>query len=87
VVGRARLYEKALCQTVESIYFSSMSKTAEALLQEFQKLPLPERQGLLQQLLQSLSPTPPRELRPFPTVKLDGGRITSEQVAETLDDE
>lgn len=64
-----------------------MSKTAEALLQEFQKLPLPERQGLLQQLLQSLYPTPPSELRPFPTVKLTGGRITSAQVAETLDDE
>ena len=64
-----------------------MSKTAEALLHEFQKLPLPERQGLLQQLMQSLSPAPTREQRPFPTVKLNGGRITSEQVAETLDDE
>jgi hypothetical protein len=64
-----------------------MSKTAEALLQEFEKLPPAEQQGLLQRLLRSFTPQPAQPDRPFPTVKVAGGRITSEQVAEALDDE
>jgi len=64
-----------------------MSATAEALLEQFRKLPPLERQEVLQQLL-LLSPTPPpASQKPFPTVRVNGGTITAEQVAEALDDE
>ena len=64
-----------------------MSTTAEALLEQFRKLPPLERQEILQQLLR-LSPAPPAaSQKPFPTVRVNGGTITSEQVAEALDDE
>jgi hypothetical protein len=64
-----------------------MSKTAEIFVQEFQKLPPLDQQGVLQRLLQRPARRPSRSARRVPTVKLPGGRITSQQVAETLDDE
>jgi hypothetical protein len=64
-----------------------MSKTAEAMLQDFQKLPPAEQQGLLQRLLHSFTPAPSRTPRPLPTVKVSGGCITSAQIADALDDE
>ncbi|MCO5052555.1 MAG: hypothetical protein M9920_09645 [Verrucomicrobiae bacterium] len=65
-----------------------MSETAEALWHELQKLSPAEQQGLLQRMMQTLTPTAP-SLKPqrFQTVKLPGGRITAKQVAEILDDE
>jgi hypothetical protein len=64
-------------------YSSPMSGTAEALLDQFRKLPPLERQEVLQEMLR-LSPPPPE---PLPTIRVDGGTITSEQVADALDDE
>ena len=64
-----------------------MSATAEALLEQFRKLPLPERQEIVQRLLRLSSPPPSLEDKPFPTVKVPGGTIGSQQVAEALDDE
>jgi hypothetical protein len=64
-----------------------MSAIAEALLEQLRKLPPLEREEILQQLLR-LSPTLAVPTpKPFPTVKVSGGIITSEQVAESLDDE
>jgi hypothetical protein len=60
---------------------------AEALLEQFRKLSTSEQQELLQQLLRSLPSTPAPSDNPFPTVKVGGGPITSQQVAEALDDE
>jgi hypothetical protein len=64
-----------------------MSATAEALLEQFRKLPLPERQEIVQRLLHLSSPPPAVTEKPFATVKVPGGTITSQQVAEALDDE
>jgi hypothetical protein len=64
-----------------------MSATAEALLEQLRKLPPVERQEILQQLLRSAPPLAVLSPKPFPTVKVSGGTITSEQVAEALDDE
>jgi len=64
-----------------------MSATAEALLEQFRKLPPVEQQEILQHLLRLSPPLPAPSPRPFPTVKVSGGTITSEQVAEVLDDE
>jgi|NGEPerStandDraft_6_1074524.scaffolds.fasta_scaffold10142_6 hypothetical protein len=64
-----------------------MSKTAEIFVQEFQKLPPLDQQGVLQRLLQRPVRKPSRSTSRVPTVKLGGGRITSQQVAEALDDE
>ena len=63
-----------------------MSATAEALLEQFRKLPPLERQEILQQLLRLSPPLEAPSLKPFPTVKVSGGTITPEQVAEALDD-
>ncbi|MEI7939548.1 MAG: hypothetical protein WCK27_22925 [Verrucomicrobiota bacterium] len=64
-----------------------MSATAEALLEQLRKLPPVERQEILQQLLRLSPPLPAPPSKPFPTIKVSGGTITSEQVAEALDDE
>jgi len=64
-----------------------MSKTAEIFVQEFQKLPPLDQQGVLQRLLQRPIRKPSRSAKRIPTVKLAGGRITSQQVADALDDE
>ncbi len=63
-----------------------MSATAEALLEQFRKLPLPEQQELLGRLRDLTATKLPPE-KPFPTVRVRGGTVTSEQVAEALDDE
>lgn len=68
-------------------YISRMSATAEALLEQFRRLPAPEQQELLQRLLRLASAAGTRSEKPFPTVKVSGGTITSEQAAESLDDE
>ncbi len=61
-----------------------MSATAEALLEQFRRLPAPEQQELLQRLLRLASATRTRSEKPFPTVKVSGGTISSdEKVAET----
>jgi len=64
-----------------------MSRAAEALLEQFRKLSAAEQQELLPQLLRSLPSSPPHSGKPFPTVKVSGGPITSQHVAEALDDE
>jgi hypothetical protein len=64
-----------------------MSKTAEMFVQEFQKLPPLDQRGVLQRLLQRPVGKPSRSTKLIPTVKLAGGRITSQQVADALDDE
>jgi hypothetical protein len=64
-----------------------MSKTAEIFVQEFQKLPMPDQRGVLQRLLQRPVRKPSRSDKRVPTIKLTGGRITSRQVADALDDE
>jgi hypothetical protein len=64
-----------------------MSATAEALLEQFRKLPPFERQEVLQQLLRLSPPAAGFEAKPFPTVKVSGGTITSEQVADATDEE
>ncbi len=63
-----------------------MSATAEALLEQFRKLPLPEQEEFLGRLMDLARRRTPAE-KPFPTVRVRGGTITSEQVAEALDDE
>jgi len=62
-----------------------MSATAEALLDQFRKLPPLERQELLQELLRLSPPAPSQEA--LPAIRVGGGTITSEQVADALDDE
>ena len=64
-----------------------MSATARALLEQLKKLPPAEQQEIYQQLLRWLNASPKGTERPFPTVKVSGGVITSQQVAEALDDE
>jgi hypothetical protein len=61
-----------------------VSATAQSLLEQIRKLPVPDQQEILQQLLQQASHTKDPL---FPTVRLKGGVITSEQVAEAVDDE
>ena len=68
-------------------YTFLMSATAEALLEQFRRLSAPEQQELLQRLLRLASAAGTRSWKPFPTVKVSGGTVTSEQVAEALDDE
>ena len=62
-----------------------MSATAEVLLEQLKKLPAADQQQIVQQILNGLSEAPLK--KPFNTVKVSGGTITSEQVAEMLDDE
>ena len=64
-----------------------MSATAEVLLEQLKKLPPGDQQQILQQLLQWVPADRVAPASSFPTVKVAGGVITSEQVAETLDDE
>jgi len=64
-----------------------VSATAEALLEQLKKLPRAEQHEIYEQLLRWLRTSPQRAERPFPTVKVSGGVITSQQVAEALDDE
>jgi len=64
-----------------------VSATAEALLEQLKKLPPAEQHEVYQQLLRLLSASPQRTERPFPIVKVSGGIITSQHVAEALDDE
>jgi hypothetical protein len=62
-----------------------MSASAEVLLEELRKLPPADQQQIVQRLLSEL---PKATLtKPFNTVKVEGGTITSAQVAEMLDDE
>ncbi|HXP61923.1 MAG TPA: hypothetical protein VN829_15615 [Dongiaceae bacterium] len=68
-------------------YISPMSATAEALLEQFRRLPASEQQELLRRFLRLAGAAKTRSEKPFPTVKVSGGTITSEQVAEALDDE
>jgi len=63
-----------------------MSATEEVLLEQFRKLPLPEQEELLSRLRDLTRPRRTAE-KPFPTVRVRGGTITSEQVAEASDDE
>ena len=67
-------------------YLFAMSKTAEMFVQEFQKLPPTDQAGILQRLLSRPARKSSRAAKLVPTVKLGGGRITSRQVAEILDD-
>ena len=64
-----------------------MSAKAEALLEQLRKLTLTEQQEIVQQLLDSLQSRPSSGQKPYPTVKVRGGSITSHQVAEALEDE
>jgi hypothetical protein len=64
-----------------------VSATAEALLEQFDKLSPIEQQEILRQLLRLRLPRPTPSQKQFPTVRVSGGVITSEQVAELLDDE
>jgi len=64
-----------------------MSRAAEVLLEQFRKLSAREQQELLQQLVRSLPSTPFQSDKPLPTIKVGGGPITSDQVAESVDDE
>jgi len=90
--GLAENYETtgALRLTIASrrrhVYDFVMSATAEAFLEQFRKLPLPEQEELLGRLRELIRSRPTAE-KPFPTLRLRGGTITSEQVAEALDDE
>ena len=64
-----------------------MSSTAEVLLEQFKKLPPLDQQEFLQHLL-NLAPNVTRSSEEsFPTVKVLGGPVTAEQVAQALDDE
>jgi hypothetical protein len=64
-----------------------MSVTAKVVSDDFRKLPASEQQELLQQLLRMFTSLEPASLKPFPTVKVGDGAITSQQVADALDDE
>jgi hypothetical protein len=64
-----------------------MSATAAALLEQLKQLSRAEQDEVYQQLLRWLKSAPQRSERPFPTVKVSGGVITSQHVAEALDDE
>lgn len=64
-----------------------MSATAEAILEQLKKLPPADQQEIIRQMLRWKPHTPPSQPKPFPTVKVRGGIITSVQVAESLDDE
>ena len=71
----------------EQRYLPIMSATAEALLEQLKKLPRAEQHEIYQQLLSWLKTFPQQTERPFPTVKVGGGVITSQHVTEALDDE
>jgi hypothetical protein len=62
-----------------------MSASAEVLLEALKELPPADQQQIVQRLLGELPKAP--LTKPFNTVRVNGGTITSEQVAEMLDDE
>jgi hypothetical protein len=64
-----------------------MSATAEALLDQLKKLPPEEQEEVSRQLQRLLSTKLQTARDEFPTERLPGGVITSEHVAEVLDDE
>jgi hypothetical protein len=66
----------------------AMSSRAEMVLEQFNSLPQAERQQVLAEMLDVISTAPAERVSsaPFPTVRLPGGTITSEQVAEELDE-
>jgi hypothetical protein len=64
-----------------------MSTTAAALLNELKKLPPEEQEEFSRQLQRMLSTKPQRSRDKFPTEDVPGGPITSQQVADALDDE
>lgn len=64
-----------------------MSATAEAILEQLKKLPPADQQEIIRQLLHCAPHAQPSQQKPFPTVKVRGGTITSVQVAESVDDE
>ena len=63
-----------------------MSAAAEKLLHELQRLSPKEQQEIMREL-QRISQPRVKPLEAIPTIKVPGGAITSEQVAEALDDE
>jgi hypothetical protein len=69
----------------EHIFDKLMSATAELLLKEIKKLPQSDQRQIVQQILNALPQSKPKEA--FGTIKVGGGPITSEQVSEMLDDE
>jgi hypothetical protein len=64
-----------------------MSATGESILEQIKKLPPADQRELLEQLLSLAPPVSSKRQKPLPRVKVSGGAITSEQVAETLEDE
>jgi hypothetical protein len=64
-----------------------MSATAAALLNELKKLPPEEQEEVSRQLQRMLSTKPQKARDKFPTEHVPGGPITSQQVADVLDDE
>ena len=67
-----------------------MSTTAAALLNELKKLPPEEQEEVSRQLQRMLSAKPakpPLKFTDLPVLRLPGGPITSQQVADALDDE
>ncbi len=66
-------------------YVFGMSTTAQVILEQLKKLPDSDRQEVLRELLRSLPNTPGDLLCELPSVQVSGGTITSEQVAEALE--
>lgn len=64
-----------------------MSATAKAVLDQFRELPVTEQRELLRQLLQTFEGVKVSRDDTFPTVQIGEGTITSQQVADALDDE
>lgn len=64
-----------------------MSVAAEAVLEQVRKLSPGEQQQILGELLRLVPSRVRHDQGPFPTVKVPGGVITSDQVAEALEDE
>jgi hypothetical protein len=64
-----------------------MSARTRIVLDEFRKLSASEQQELLHELLRLTAAIESSSANLFPTVKLEGGTITSQQVAEALEDE
>jgi hypothetical protein len=83
--GRAN--SKAVYDGSITDYIPNVSATAQSLLEQIRKLPVPDQQEILQQLPQVPQQASHTKDPLFPTVRLKGGVITSEQVAEAVDDE
>ena len=64
-----------------------MSTTAAALLDELKKLPPEEQEEISRQLQRLLSTKLEKARDKFPGERLPGGLITSQHVADVLDDE